>query len=70
MFDKFIKITMKNTGSIVLETFVSNILKNNPLGDPAKRDFPIYLPPSYFESEKRFPVVYLLSGFSGRGIMA
>lgn len=69
MLEKFIKTKMKNTGSIVLETFDSNILKNNPLGDPAKRDFPVYLPPSYFESEKRLPVVYLLSGFSGKGIM-
>jgi len=57
------------SGSIVLETFDSGILKNNPLGDPVERDFPIYLPPSYFESEKRFPVVYLLSGFTGTGPM-
>ncbi|MEO6694455.1 MAG: alpha/beta hydrolase-fold protein [Ignavibacteria bacterium] len=60
---------MKTTGSIVIETFDSKILKNNPLGDPIVRDFPVYLPPSYFETEKKFPVVYLLSGFTGTGIM-
>ncbi len=59
----------RSSGSIVLETFDSKILKNNPLGDPSERDFPVYLPSSYFESEKKFPVVYLLSGFTGTGIM-
>jgi len=57
------------SGSIVLETFGSMVLKNNPLRDPAERDFPVYLPPSYFKSEKQFPTVYLLSGFMGTGIM-
>lgn len=61
---------MKHTGSIVLETFDSRILKNNPLGDPSVRDFPVYLPPSYFsKGSQRFPVVYLISGFTGKGIM-
>src|SRR6187431_3203078 len=59
----------QRSGSIVLETFDSKILKKNPLDDPSERSFPVYLPPSYFESEKRFPVAYLLSGFSGKGIM-
>lgn len=61
---------MKPTGSIVTETYTSRILRNNPLGDPAEREFPVYLPPSYFKNgSRRFPVVYLLSGFTGRGIM-
>jgi len=61
---------MNNTGSIVLETYDSKVLKNNFLGDPSERDFPVYLPPSYFaDVNKIFPVVYLLSGFSGKGIM-
>ncbi len=52
---------MKRSGSMVLETFESRVLKSNPLGDPSERDFPVYLPPSYFKSEsKRFPVVFLL----------
>ncbi|MBV6480007.1 MAG: hypothetical protein HGGPFJEG_02821 [Ignavibacteria bacterium] len=60
---------MNKKGSVILETFDSKILKNNPLGDPASRDFPVYLPHSYFSSGKRFPVVYLLSGFTGKGQM-
>ena len=61
---------MKKTGSIVLETFESKILKDNPLKDPYIRDFPVYLPPSYFISaKKKFPVTFLISGFTGKGIM-
>ncbi|MBP9191021.1 MAG: esterase [Ignavibacteria bacterium] len=60
---------MKNSGTIVLERFDSKVLKNNPLGDPSEREFPVYLPPSYGKSGTRFPVVYLISGFTGKGIM-
>ena len=60
---------MGNNGTIVLEKFDSKILKGNPLGDPSEREFPVYLPPSYGKSDKKFPVVYLISGFTGKGIM-
>ena len=60
---------MKNTGTIVLEKFDSKILKGNPLGDPTEREFPVYLPQSYGKTGKKFPVVYLISGFTGKGIM-
>lgn len=61
---------VNKTGSVILETFESKILKGNPLKDPNVRDFPVYLPPSYFSSpKKRFPVVFLISGFTGKGIM-
>jgi len=61
---------MNHSGSIVLETFESKILKGNPLKDPYIRDFPVYLPPSYFLSpKKKFPVTFLISGFTGKGIM-
>ena len=56
-------------GKITLEIFGSRILKGNPLGDPSEREFPVYLPPSYGMSDKRFPVVFLISGFTGKGIM-
>ncbi len=58
------------SGSIVIDSFESKLLKNNPLGDPALRSFPVYLPHSYFLSKKKYPVVYLLTGFTGRGMMA
>ncbi|HRE40110.1 MAG TPA: alpha/beta hydrolase-fold protein [Ignavibacteria bacterium] len=55
------------SGTIIIESFDSKILKNNPLKDPTLRKFPVYLPPSY-DSRKNFPVVYLLNGFTGKGI--
>ncbi|MFI5145196.1 MAG: alpha/beta hydrolase [Ignavibacteria bacterium] len=47
----------------------SNVLKNNPLKDPSKREIVIYLPPSYEKSRKNYPVVYLIAGFTGYGKM-
>jgi len=47
----------------------SGILKNNPLNDPFVRDVVVYLPPSYMKSNKKYPVVYLIAGFTGFGIM-
>lgn len=60
---------MQKSGTIVIEKFDSKILKNNPLGDPSEREFPVYLPPSYQDSKKKYPVVYMLMGFTGKGIM-
>jgi predicted alpha/beta superfamily hydrolase len=47
----------------------SRVLKNNPLKDPHERELLIYFPPSYKRSTKRYPVVYLISGFTGYGKM-
>lgn len=48
----------------------SEILKNNLLGDKYIRDLYVYLPPDYDEEkDKKFPVVYNLVGFTGRGKM-
>jgi S-formylglutathione hydrolase FrmB len=47
----------------------SDVLKENPLGDPHIRDLFVYLPPGYEKGDDRYPVVYCLSGFTGRGKM-
>lgn len=47
----------------------SEVLKNNPPGDPHIRDLFVYLPPGYDESDARYPTVYCLTGFTGRGKM-
>ena len=60
---------MSERGTVRVESFESRILKNNPLNDPHIRNLPVYLPPSYHTSERRFPVVYLLSGFTGWGML-
>jgi S-formylglutathione hydrolase FrmB len=55
-------------GTIEIRRHESRILRNNPLGDPFERDVIVYLPPDYDES-KRYPAVYALTGFTGRGRM-
>ncbi|MDR3479382.1 MAG: alpha/beta hydrolase-fold protein [Burkholderiaceae bacterium] len=56
-------------GRVVIETIDSLVLQGNAMGDPALRQMPIYLPPGYEGSTKRFPSAYVLSGFTGRGLM-
>ncbi len=47
-------------------TFDSAVLRGNPLGDPHVRQFPVYLPPQYAaEPARRFPVAWLLAGYTG-----
>ncbi|PYT06395.1 MAG: esterase [Acidobacteria bacterium] len=55
-------------GAVVVEEFESGVLAGNPAGDPARRSIPVYLPPGYGESERRYPVIFCLSGFTGRGL--
>lgn len=54
---------------VIVLTHTSKVLKNNPLKDPHVRNIIVYLPPSYKPSGKKFPVVYLISGFTGYGAM-
>ena len=57
-------------GRVQWERFQSTVLAGNPLGDPHTRRIPVYLPPSYdTHPERRYPVAFLLSGFTGRGSM-
>jgi enterochelin esterase family protein len=56
-------------GSVQILKHESAVLKNNPLGDKYIRDLCVYLPPEYETCEQQFPVVYCLTGFTGRGKM-
>jgi S-formylglutathione hydrolase FrmB len=56
-------------GTIVIETITSQALRGNPLGDPFVRHVPVYLPPGYGTGSTRYPVVFVLTGFTGRGTM-
>lgn len=47
----------------------SKVLKRNPLHDPYKRELLVYLPPSYQRSNKAYPTIYLISGYTGFGRM-
>ena len=57
-------------GRVAWERFESAALKGNPAGDPHVRTVPVYLPPSYDSSpRRRYPVAFVLTGFTGRGRM-
>ncbi len=56
-------------GTVKILRHESKILRNNPLGDKHIRDLCVYLPPDYEANDKSFPVVYCLTGFTGRGKM-
>jgi enterochelin esterase family protein len=48
----------------------SRVLRGNRPGDPNLREVPVYLPPGYDDSPKRrYPVVVVLTGFTGSGRM-
>lgn len=53
-------------GTVVCLQHKSEILRNNPPGDPHIRDLYVYLPPDYDET-RVYPSVYVLTGFGGRG---
>lgn len=55
-------------GSLRIEEVPAPSLEGNPLGDPARRLTPVYLPPGYEGGRDRYPVVYFLHGFSGTGM--
>jgi len=56
-------------GTVVNLRHESEVLKTNPLGDPHVRDLFVYLPAGYEESSDKYPTVYCLTGFTGRGKM-
>jgi S-formylglutathione hydrolase FrmB len=56
------------SGRIEILTVDSVALRENPLGDPARRQVPVWLPASYDSApDRRFPVIYWLAGFTGSG---
>jgi enterochelin esterase family protein len=48
--------------------FESLLLGGNPMGDPARRRLPVYVPPGYDPKRSDpYPVVYMLAGWGSRG---
>ena len=45
----------------------AGVLRGNPQGDPAERELQVVLPPGYDGSTQRYPVLWLLAGFTGFG---
>jgi enterochelin esterase family protein len=56
-------------GTIRVERFESAVLRGNLPGDPHVRDLHLYLPPGYDAGTRRYPVIWCLAGFTGRGRM-
>ena len=54
-------------GTVVRLQHESEVLRDNPLGDPRIRDLYVYVPAGYDEGDVRLPSVYCLTGFTGRG---
>jgi hypothetical protein len=53
-------------GRIDKQVIVSELLKDNPLGDPHERPVWVYLPPGYdAEPGRRYPSVYVIQGYTG-----
>jgi predicted esterase len=52
-------------GELIHEKITSQALAGNLIGDPTARDYWIFLPPSYAEGTRRYPLVTVLHGFTG-----
>ena len=45
----------------------SDVVKENPLGDPSDRPLWVYVPPGYDEDdERRYPSIYAIQGMTGQ----
>lgn len=53
-------------GTLYIDTVDSPALRDNALGDPSMRPLAVYTPPDYDpEGSRRYPVLYVLHGYSG-----
>lgn len=48
---------------------VSELLRDNPLGDPHERPVWVYVPPGYDDVDDRYPAVYVIQGYTGHVAM-
>jgi S-formylglutathione hydrolase FrmB len=53
-------------GRLEEDMITSELLRDNPLGDPNERPLWVYLPPGYDEDQaRRYPAVYVIQGYTG-----
>ncbi|SEC96842.1 Putative esterase [Amycolatopsis tolypomycina] len=52
-------------GRLDRHTVTSALLRDNPLGDPHERPLWVYVPPGYDDGDERYPVVYVIQGYTG-----
>jgi S-formylglutathione hydrolase len=59
-------VIIKGMPGLLIDTVVySPSIEGNLLGDSPGRNVTIYLPPGYETSDKHYPVIYLLHGYTG-----
>jgi S-formylglutathione hydrolase FrmB len=57
-------------GRLEEHVIASELLRDNPLGDPCDRPLWVYLPPGYnADASRRYPVVYVIQGYTGHVTM-
>ena len=57
-------------GRLEEHVIASELLRDNPLGDPCDRPLWVYLPPGYdADPGRRYPVVYVIQGYTGHVAM-
>ena len=57
-------------GRLEEHVIASELLRDNPLGDPCDRPLWVYLPPGYdADPDRRYPVVYVIQGYTGHVAM-
>lgn len=56
---------MAQSGRIERGTISSAALAGNLFNDPTNRPYAVYLPPSYAQGQRRYPVFYMLHGRTG-----
>jgi S-formylglutathione hydrolase FrmB len=62
-----ITVVSAQSGKLINDEFHAVSLEGNLIGDSPKRSVLVYLPPNYDRQTKiRYPVVYLLHGFTGQ----
>jgi len=54
-------------GTVTSMRHRSQLLKDNPLGDPSDRRHPVYLPPGYQKSTQSYPVLVSLAAYTNAG---
>jgi S-formylglutathione hydrolase FrmB len=57
------------SGRVERHVVHSALLRGNPLGDPHERPVYVHLPPGYDDSDRRYPVVYVIQGYTGHVAM-
>ena len=54
------------SGRLDVRMIESQVLRDNPLGDPWQRPIEVYCPPGYDDGGDRYPTIYVIQGYTGR----